>query len=69
MYESLAEVTLKDGERVEAGVVVCPDAEWAERIEALLGHKGDVWRWQNRCCAWDELGIDARYYLLHRDGV
>ncbi|MBT3342473.1 MAG: GNAT family N-acetyltransferase [Gemmatimonadetes bacterium] len=69
MYESLAEVTLKDGERVEAGVVVCPDAEWAERIEALLGHKGDVWRWQNRCCARDELGIDARYYLLHRDGV
>ncbi|MEE3263716.1 MAG: hypothetical protein VX290_12810 [Candidatus Latescibacterota bacterium] len=68
MYESLGVVVLKDGERVEAGVVACPDPAWAERIEALLGHKGEIWRWQNRCCARDELGLDARYYLLHRDG-
>ena len=68
MYQSLGQVALKSGERVEAGIVDCPDVEWASRIEALLGHKGESWRWQNRSCARESLGIDARYYLLHRDG-
>jgi GNAT superfamily N-acetyltransferase len=68
MYQSLGQVALKSGERVEAGVIDCPDAEWASRIEALLGHKGESWRWQNRSCARENLSIDARYYLLHRDG-
>ncbi len=69
MYVALGTVTLKDGEKVEAGLVDCPDIEWADRVEALLGHKGEVWQWQNRCCARQDLGIDARYYLLHREGV
>ena len=40
-----------------------------ERIEALLGHKGEEWQWQNSRCARDDLGIDVYYYILHRDGV
>lgn len=68
MYKSLGQVTLKGGDVVEAGIVVCPDEEWAERIEALLGHKGEIWRWQNQRCARGDLGMDVRYYLLHRQG-
>ncbi|MDE2887154.1 MAG: hypothetical protein OXR72_03005 [Gemmatimonadota bacterium] len=47
MYEPVDTITLKSGERVEAGVVKGPDPDWAERIEALLEHKGEMWRWGN----------------------
>ena len=33
-----------------------------------MSHKGGVWRWQNARCLRDDLGIDVRFYLLHRDG-
>ena len=66
MYTPLGEVILKSGEKVEAGVVCGPDLEWAERIEKLLGHKGPVWQWQNSATVRRQLGIEARFYLLHR---
>ena len=69
MHESITEISLKTGETVAASRIEGPDAEWAERIEALLGHKGEEWRWQNSRCARDDLGIDVYYYVLHRDGV
>ena len=46
MIESLGDITLKDGEKVEASVVFGPDLDWAQRIGPLLQHKGDPWNWQ-----------------------
>ena len=69
MYQELGSVTLKKGELVQAGVVIGPDAEWAERVENLLWHKGDPWNWQNSQALRANLGIGAHFYLLHRDGV
>jgi len=69
MYEALGQAILKTGETVQAGVVIGPDAEWAERIEELLSHKGDPWNWQNSQALRNPLGIDVYYYLLHRNGV
>jgi hypothetical protein len=68
VYKSLGTVTLKDREQVEAGVVIGPDPAWADRVGDLLSHKSGVWRWQNARCLRDDLGIDVRFYLLHRDG-
>ena len=68
MYEQLGRVTLKDGERVEAGVVIGPDEGWADRVETLLGHKGPTWRWGNEMVLRSQLPLEAYYYLLHRDG-
>lgn len=64
MYERLGEVTLKDGRAVECGVVAGPDEEWAGRIEPLLGHKGELWRWQNAQTLRTQTGLEARFYLL-----
>jgi GNAT superfamily N-acetyltransferase len=69
MYQTLGTVSLKDGEQVEAGLVIGPDQEWADRVNDLLSHKGDVWNWGNAECLRNDLGIDVRFYLLHRDGV
>ncbi|MCC7261562.1 MAG: GNAT family N-acetyltransferase [Candidatus Latescibacteria bacterium] len=69
MYTALGTVRLKSGEQVEAGVVLGPDPEWAERVEQLLGHKGPIWQWGNSAAVRRELGIEARYYLLHRQGT
>ncbi len=68
MVDPLGEVTLKSGERVSAVVVRGPDAVWRKRITKLLGHKGDPWCWQNSELLTRETGIDAWFYLLHRDG-
>ncbi|MBI2504790.1 MAG: GNAT family N-acetyltransferase, partial [Candidatus Latescibacteria bacterium] len=71
MYTSLGSVSLKRGEAVEVGVVRGPDLEWAERVEGLLGHKGPIWQRQNAaavCRECRDLGIEANFYLLHRDG-
>jgi hypothetical protein len=69
VYKDLGHVTLKTGERVQVGVVIGPDAEWAERLEKLLGHKGDPWDWQNSQALRSNLGIDVCFYVLHRQGV
>lgn len=69
MYESLGKVELKSGESVEAGVVIGPDDDWADRVGDLLSHKEGVWTWQNAECLRRDLGIDVRFYLLHRDGT
>jgi hypothetical protein len=69
MYEELGQVTLRTGEKVRAGVVVGPDLEWAERIEDLLAHKGEPWNWQNSAVLREEVGVEARFHILHRDGA
>ena len=65
----MGKVRLKIGESVEAGVVVGPDLDWAERIEKLLGHKGDPWNWQNSQMLRSKHGMDVHFYVLHRDGM
>ena len=69
MYEKLDEVHLKSGEAVEMGVVLGPDPDWADRVESLLAHKGDYWRWGNEMVLRTHTGIEGYYYILHRDGV
>ncbi len=68
MYQKLGSITLKSGEPVEAGVIQGPDMAWAERLEKLLCHKGDPWNWQNTQVLERDLGIDAFFYVLHRNG-
>jgi hypothetical protein len=68
MYEGLGPIELKTKERVEAGVITGPDLQWAQRLEALLGHKGPIWQWQNSVAARQRIKAEVRYYILHRDG-
>lgn len=67
MFHPLGEVTLKSGERVSAAVIQGPDAAWHDRITRFLGHKGDPWNWQNSTLLTHDTGIEARFYVLHRD--
>lgn len=69
MYQPLDTLTLRSGERVAAGVVRAPDLDWALRVERLLHHKGEPWNWQNARVLERTLGIDANFYILHRDGT
>jgi len=69
MYREKGRIALASGEQVEVGVVIGPDVEWAERVEKLLGHKGDPWNWQNHEVLMADVGIDTRFYVLHRRGM
>lgn len=70
MYTKLDTVTLKSGESVELGLIKGPDTEWADHIDGdLLAHKGPTWRWGNQIMLTQELGIDALFYILHRNGA
>lgn len=68
MVVSLTESKLKTGETVSTAVVHGPDLEWADRIAAMLAHKGDPWNWQNSELLREPVGVSARFYVLHRDG-
>lgn len=68
MYKELGTVRLKSGKEATAGVVRGPDAQWAERLDNLLGHKGSYWSWHIAKAAREELPIETRFYLLH-DGT
>ena len=68
MYQPRDDAKLTSGETVQCGMVAAPDAEWADRLEKLLGHKGGIWNWQNTQTLNHELGIEVLYHVLHRDG-
>ncbi len=68
MLEPLGEVLLKSGERVQAAAIRGPDDVWRAQINRLLGHKGDIWRWQNTELLLYDTGIEPWFYVLHRDG-
>ena len=68
MYQALGTMTLRSGEQVELGVVRAPDLEWRDRILPLLAHKGVYWRWQNVEFLTVDVGIDASFFICHRDG-
>ncbi|HYE04432.1 MAG TPA: GNAT family N-acetyltransferase [Planctomycetota bacterium] len=69
MLTSLGTVTLKSGERVSAAVVRAPDAEWAPKLERFLAHKGGIWNWQNSELLRHDVGVEARFHVLHRGGI
>ena len=69
MYAGLGHVALTGGEQVEAGVVDGPDTRWAQRLEELLCHKGELWNWQNSRVLRTSTGIASRFYVLHRRGI
>lgn len=60
---------LRNGEKVSAAVIAGPDPLWADRVETMLGHKGDPWNWQNAALLRQPTGLDARFFILHRDGI
>ncbi len=68
MYQFLDSVVLKSGERVEAAVVAAPDQEWYPRLQKLLFHKGDLWRWQVEQLLTTPTSAQAFHYVLHRGG-
>jgi GNAT superfamily N-acetyltransferase len=68
MYQDFGPVKLKTGEAVQMGVVIGPDLQWQERLVKLLAHKGNDWSWQNAEVLRADLGIEARFYIVHRDG-
>lgn len=68
MYHPLSPVVLKSGEKVEAGVVIAPDAQWHPRLEKLLFHKDDLWRWQVTQLLTRPTLVEAFHYILHRNG-
>ena len=69
MYEHIDTIRLKSGESVDACVVKGPDPDWADRIEALLEHKGEIWRWGNTMVLRKRLDVEAYFYVLHRNGI
>jgi hypothetical protein len=69
MYEFVKNIVLKTGENAEFGIVQGPDAEWSQRIEHLLGHKGEPWNWQIHKCLQDSTsGVETRCYILSKNG-
>ena len=68
MIITSSKATLKNGEAVDFTIVRAPDAEWAPRLMKLLGHKGEIWNWQNEQMLADPAGLDFHYYVLHRKG-
>ena len=68
MYRELGDIKLKSGETVQSGLVTAPDREWEARIVKLLSHKGEPWNWQNAQVLREDTGVEARFYVAHRDG-
>src|SRR6266511_2365019 len=70
MYTSLGAVTLKTGERMELGVVACPDPAHAAQIVSLLGHKGEPWQSHVEAAVREPLdGLQTLFYLGTLDGT
>lgn len=70
MYERLREVTLKNGEAAELGVLRGPDdSDLARQVRTLLAHKGRIWQWQiEQSLARQFSRAESRFYLACRDG-
>src|SRR5947209_18028776 len=69
MYELLGETTLKNGEKMEIGVVTAPDPEWRERIVPFLGHKGEPYASHLRRSSEGPLDhLETLHYIGHQNG-
>ena len=70
MYRKLGDVTLKNGEDAELGVLCGPDnSALAQRLLSLLGHKGRSWQWQiEQSLSRENTGAEGRFYILLKYG-
>jgi len=55
MYEKFANVKLKTGQSMEVGVVLAPDAEYADEVKKFLGHKPETYRRHIDLCVYEVL--------------
>jgi GNAT superfamily N-acetyltransferase len=69
MYTSLDPTNLKDGTSAELGIILGPDEDWADRVDHLLGHKSEIWQWQNATTIRQPLELECRYAIASRDGL
>ncbi len=69
MYEVIGEASLKDGSRMEIGVILGPDAEHADEICPFLGHKPPGWQEHIEGAAAGALDeLETRFYVGKVDG-
>ena len=70
MYEQIGNVSLKNGESAELGVVIGPETgELGTSLRALLGHKGKLWQWQiEQSLTQSHPGVESRFYILSKAG-
>ena len=69
MYEKFANVKLKTGQSMEVGVVLAPDAEYADEVKKFLGHKPETYRRHIDLCVYEVLGLlETRFYVGRIDG-
>lgn len=68
MTGNLGRIILKDKTICDVLRVQGPDAEWAEKIEEMLGHKAPAYQWANQLMLRQLLGFDAYFYLVAIDG-
>ncbi|HEY3323466.1 MAG TPA: GNAT family N-acetyltransferase [Planctomycetota bacterium] len=69
MYQKIQDAKLKTGESVELGVVLGPATpELAASMRALLGHKGEIWKWQiEQSLTRADTKVESRFYILLKD--
>ncbi len=69
MYTKLSDVKLKTDEKMEIGVVLAPDAEYAEQMMDVLSHKGQPWLMHmEEALNGDITGLETRFYIGQVDG-
>jgi hypothetical protein len=69
MYDVIGEASLKDGSRMEVGVILGPDADHADEINPFLGHKGPGWQEHIEGATAGALDdLETRFYVGKVDG-
>jgi hypothetical protein len=69
MYNQLTEAKLKTGERIEVGVIITPDEEYAEKIKPFLTHKGGGFKWHLGRSVVEPLdALETRFYVGKLNG-
>ena len=71
MYRTLENVTLKNGEQMELGLLLGPDdSSFAQQLRTLLSHKGRIWQWQiEQSLGRQFAAAESRFYVTSRTGT
>lgn len=64
MTENLGQIILKDKTTCDVLRVQGPDAEWADKIEEMLGHKAPMYQWANQSMLRRPLGFGSYFYVV-----
>jgi hypothetical protein len=68
VYRKIDTVTLRSGEKAELGVVTGPDEIWGRKIQHLLSHKGEIWKWQIEQNLFNpDCGSESYFYVLSNE--